>query len=138
MPVHASERTSIAAWRVSVLRERGISGNDSDRRAPAPRRSDRRRDTGRGIVARAFDLATCLRLENLSRLTEAIEGHGVLGPVIYIAPYVLGVLFFVPRLPMTLLGGLAFRPVRGAWPISVRCPASRLELHEIVGAAARR
>ena len=66
------------------------------------------------IVARAFGFTAYLRLENLSRLTETIEGYGVLGPVIYIAAYVLGVVFFVPGLPMTLLGGLAFGPVRGA------------------------
>jgi uncharacterized membrane protein YdjX (TVP38/TMEM64 family) len=66
------------------------------------------------IVARAFGFAAYLRFENLSRLTETIEGYGVLGPVIYIAAYVLGVVFFVPGLPMTLLGGLAFGPVRGA------------------------
>jgi uncharacterized membrane protein YdjX (TVP38/TMEM64 family) len=66
------------------------------------------------IVARAFGLAAYLRLENLSRLTEAIEGYGALGPAIYVAAYVLGVVFFVPGLPMTLLGGLVFGPVRGA------------------------
>jgi uncharacterized membrane protein YdjX (TVP38/TMEM64 family) len=66
------------------------------------------------IVARAFGLAAYLRFENLSRLTETIEGYGALGPAIYIAAYVLGVVFFVPGLPMTLLGGLAFGPVRGA------------------------
>jgi len=66
------------------------------------------------IVARTFGLAAYLRLENLSRLTETIEGYGALGPVLYIAAYVLGVVFFVPGLPMTLLGGLAFGPVRGA------------------------
>ena len=66
------------------------------------------------IVARAFGLAAYLRFENLSRLTETIEGYGALGPALYIAAYVLGVVFFVPGLPMTLLGGLAFGPVRGA------------------------
>jgi uncharacterized membrane protein YdjX (TVP38/TMEM64 family) len=66
------------------------------------------------IVARAFGLAAYLRLENLSRLTETIDGYGALGPALYIAAYVLGVVFFVPGLPMTLLGGLAFGPVRGA------------------------
>ena len=66
------------------------------------------------IVARAFGFTAYLRFENLSQLTETIEGYSVLGPVIYIAAYVLGVVFFVPGLPMTLLGGLAFGPVRGA------------------------
>jgi uncharacterized membrane protein YdjX (TVP38/TMEM64 family) len=66
------------------------------------------------IVARTFGPAACLRLENLSRLTETIEGYGALGPALYIAAYVLGVVFFVPGLPMTLLGGRAFGPVRGA------------------------
>ena len=66
------------------------------------------------IVARAFGFTAYLRFENLSRLTETIEGYGVLGPVIFIGAYVLGVVFFAPGLPMTLLGGLAFGPVRGA------------------------
>ena len=66
------------------------------------------------IVARVFGFTAYLRFENLSRLTQTIEGYGALGPVIYIAAYVLGVVFFIPGLPMTLLGGLAFGPVRGA------------------------
>jgi uncharacterized membrane protein YdjX (TVP38/TMEM64 family) len=66
------------------------------------------------IVARAFGFTAYLRFESLSRFTETIEGYGVLGPVIYIVAYVLGVVFFVPGLPMTLLGGLVFGPVRGA------------------------
>jgi len=66
------------------------------------------------FLTRAFGFTAYLRFENLSRLTEAIEGHGVLGPVIFISAYALGVVFFVPALPMTLLGGLAFGPVRGA------------------------
>jgi uncharacterized membrane protein YdjX (TVP38/TMEM64 family) len=66
------------------------------------------------IAARAFGFTAYLRFENLSRLTETIEGYGVLGPVIFIAAYVLGVVLFVPGLPMTLLGGLAFR--WAIWP----------------------
>src|SRR6185295_16283514 len=34
---------------------------------------------GAVIVARAFGFTAYLRFENLSRLTETIEGHGVLG-----------------------------------------------------------
>jgi hypothetical protein len=59
------------------------------------------------IVARAFGFTAYLRFENLSRLTETIEGYGVLGPadVWTKAAYVLGVVFFVPGLPVTLLAG---------------------------------
>ena len=65
------------------------------------------------VIARAFGVMAYLRLENLSRLTETIERYHVLAPVIFIAAYVLGVVFFVPGLPMTVLGGLTFGPVRG-------------------------
>lgn len=65
-------------------------------------------------LARVFGVMAYLRLENLSRLTETIEGYDVLAPLIFIAAYVLGVVFFVPGLPMTLLGGVVFGPVRGA------------------------
>jgi hypothetical protein len=34
------------------------------------------------IVARTVGPTACLRLENLSRLTETIEGYGALGPAL--------------------------------------------------------
>ena len=67
-----------------------------------------------GVVAtRALGLGDLIRLENVARLKQWIEGFGALAPVVFIAGYVLAVVFFVPGLPITVLGGVAFGPVRG-------------------------
>ena len=67
-----------------------------------------------GVVgARALGLGDLIRLENVARLKQWIEGFGALAPVVFIAGYVIAVVFFVPGLPITVLGGVAFGPVRG-------------------------
>jgi len=72
-----------------------------------------------GIVAvRALGLGDLLRLENVARLKQWIEGYGALAPVIYVVGYIVAVVLFVPGLPITVLGGVAFGPVWGtlyAW-----------------------
>ena len=55
-----------------------------------------------------------VRRENGTAITRAIDDYGTAGPVIYIAAYALGVVLFVPGLPMTLVGGVAFGPLLGA------------------------
>jgi uncharacterized membrane protein YdjX (TVP38/TMEM64 family) len=71
------------------------------------------------ILARATGATDHLRIENLARLKHTIEAYGAAGPLLYIAGYILAVVLFVPGLPVTLLGGLAFGPVRGAAYVSV-------------------
>jgi uncharacterized membrane protein YdjX (TVP38/TMEM64 family) len=65
------------------------------------------------IAARALGLGDLIRLENVARLKQWIESYGALAPVIFIAGYVLATVFFVPGLPITVLGGVAFGPVWG-------------------------
>jgi uncharacterized membrane protein YdjX (TVP38/TMEM64 family) len=65
------------------------------------------------VAARALGLGDLIRLENVARLKEWIEGYGALAPVIYIAGYILATVFFVPGLPITVLGGVAFGPLWG-------------------------
>ncbi len=65
------------------------------------------------IVARALGLGEVIRLENVARLKQWIEGFGALAPVVFMAGYVLAVVFFVPGLPITVLGGVAFGPAWG-------------------------
>jgi uncharacterized membrane protein YdjX (TVP38/TMEM64 family) len=70
------------------------------------------------VAARALGLGDLIRLENVARLKQWIEGYGALAPVIYIVGYILAVVLFVPGLPITVLGGVAFGPVWGtlyAW-----------------------
>ena len=47
------------------------------------------------------------------RLSRLLFPLGALAPVVFIAGYVLAVVFFVPGLPITVLGGVAFGPVWG-------------------------
>ena len=65
------------------------------------------------VAARAFGLGDLIRLENVARLKQGIEGYGALAPAIYVVGYVLATVFFVPGLPITVLGGVAFGPLWG-------------------------
>lgn len=65
------------------------------------------------VAARSFGVGDLIRLENVARLKVWIEGYGALAPAIYIAGYILATVFFVPGLPITVLGGVAFGPVWG-------------------------
>jgi uncharacterized membrane protein YdjX (TVP38/TMEM64 family) len=65
------------------------------------------------VAARALGVGDLVRLENVARLKQGIEGYGALAPAIYIAGYIVAVVFFVPGLPITVLGGVAFGPLWG-------------------------
>jgi uncharacterized membrane protein YdjX (TVP38/TMEM64 family) len=65
------------------------------------------------IAARALGLGEAIKLENLARLKQWIESYGALAPAIFIVGYVLAAVFFVPGLPITVLGGVVFGPVWG-------------------------
>ncbi len=67
------------------------------------------------LAARSLGLADLIRLENVARLKQRIESYGALAPAVYIAGYVLAVVFFVPGLPITVLGGVAFGPLWGTF-----------------------
>jgi uncharacterized membrane protein YdjX (TVP38/TMEM64 family) len=67
----------------------------------------------------ASGLREALTADGLARLTRWLDGLGAWGPVAYVAGYVLLKLVFVPALPLTLLGGLAFGPVLGAAYVSL-------------------
>lgn len=67
------------------------------------------------LAARSLGLGDLIRLENVARLKQGIEGYGALAPAVYIAGYILAVVFFVPGLPITVLGGVAFGPLWGTF-----------------------
>ncbi len=71
-----------------------------------------------GMAAWALGLWDVLRLNDLARLKGWIEGLGPLAPVVFIAGYALAELFFVPAAPLTVLGGIAFGPLRGTAYVS--------------------
>jgi uncharacterized membrane protein YdjX (TVP38/TMEM64 family) len=65
------------------------------------------------VLAWALGLHEWVRPKRLVRLRAAIESYGAWGPLLYVGGYVVAELLFVPALPLTLLGGLAFGPVWG-------------------------
>jgi uncharacterized membrane protein YdjX (TVP38/TMEM64 family) len=65
------------------------------------------------LVAWALGLDDWVRPERLAQLRTAIEAYGAWAPALYVGGYVIAELLFVPALPLTLLGGVVFGPVRG-------------------------
>ena len=54
-----------------------------------------------------------ISLENIKELKNWINSFGVLGPLVYIALYIIACIFFLPGLPITVLGGIVFGPLMG-------------------------
>lgn len=74
---------------------------------------------GGAMLARIFGLQEILSLKNLASLKASIERFGALAPLVFIVGYILAVIFFVPGLPITVLGGVAFGPLWGTVYVSV-------------------
>jgi uncharacterized membrane protein YdjX (TVP38/TMEM64 family) len=62
------------------------------------------------LAARGLGLGELVRLDGLDQIRDRIAGAGPWGPVVYVAGYALAELLFVPGLPLTVLGGVAFGP----------------------------
>lgn len=60
-----------------------------------------------------------LRLEHLARFKAWMDGYGPWGPALFIVGYAAAEILFVPALPLTVLGGVAFGPVRGTVYVSL-------------------
>lgn len=71
------------------------------------------------MLARTFGLQEILNLKNLASLKAWIERFGPLAPLVFIAGYILAVIFFVPGLPITVLGGVVFGPIWGTVYVSI-------------------
>jgi uncharacterized membrane protein YdjX (TVP38/TMEM64 family) len=72
----------------------------------------------------ALGLRDALRLEHLASLEQWVAGYGPWAPLLFIAGYVVLELAFMPALPLTLLGGLAFGPLWGTVYVSVAATLS--------------
>jgi uncharacterized membrane protein YdjX (TVP38/TMEM64 family) len=71
------------------------------------------------LAIRGLGLADLVRLDNLARLRERIDGFGPWAPLVFVVGYVAAVVAFVPALPNTILGGLVFGAVWGAVYVAV-------------------
>jgi len=54
-----------------------------------------------------------ISLENARLLENWVSQFGILGPVVYILIYILACILFLPGLPVTIMGALAFGAIRG-------------------------
>jgi uncharacterized membrane protein YdjX (TVP38/TMEM64 family) len=74
-----------------------------------------------GCVAlvRQLGVTESWNVHGLGRAHRWLEGLGALGPLAFIAAYVVGVVAFVPALPMSVLAGLLFGPLWGTLYASI-------------------
>jgi len=71
------------------------------------------------VLMRVFGLTKYISIQNIQKLNEWIKGFGSLGPIIYIAMYILSCVFFLPGIPITVLGGIAFGAFMGIIYVSM-------------------
>ena len=71
------------------------------------------------MLAKTLGLQEILNLNNLAALKAWIQRYGPLAPLVYITGYILAVVFFVPGLPITILGGVVFGPLWGTVYVSI-------------------
>jgi uncharacterized membrane protein YdjX (TVP38/TMEM64 family) len=66
------------------------------------------------LILRYYGLDDYLTLENLRDLRENINQYGYLAPIVYILFYITATVFFLPGLPLTIIGGIIFGPIWGS------------------------
>lgn len=64
----------------------------------------------------AFSYISVERIEELKAL---VDDFGMLAPMVFILAYILATVFFLPGVPLTLLGGVVFGPVMGTIWVSI-------------------
>ncbi len=60
-----------------------------------------------------FGLFQYVSMQNIMNLKAWINGLGAIGPLVYVLLFIAACLFFLPGLPVAILGGLAFGPLMG-------------------------
>ncbi|HSK08498.1 MAG TPA: TVP38/TMEM64 family protein [Vicinamibacterales bacterium] len=65
------------------------------------------------LVARQFGVFQLLSLDNVDRLDAWFRGFGIWAPAIFIGVWIAASVFFLPGLPVTIVGALIFGPIYG-------------------------
>ena len=65
------------------------------------------------LLLRHYGITENIDPKNTHKMKEWVSGFGIIAPLIYICIYVVATLFFLPGLPVTVIGGIAFGPVWG-------------------------
>ncbi len=71
------------------------------------------------ILMRVLGITKYISIKNIQKLNEWINSFGALGPVIYIFIYILSCVLFLPGVPVTLLGAVAFGAIKGTILVSI-------------------
>lgn len=65
-------------------------------------------------AARHFGAFQLLTLDNIDRLDAWFRGFGMWAPALFVLVWVVACVFFLPGLPITIVGALIFGPVQGS------------------------
>lgn len=65
------------------------------------------------LLLRYYGVTEYIDIRNVHKIKEWVSGFGIIAPLVYICFYIVGTLFFLPGLPITVLSGIAFGPVWG-------------------------
>lgn len=65
------------------------------------------------LILKFTGVAQYISLDNINKLSDWIEGFGMIGPIIYMLLFIVGTIFFLPGLPIAVLGGIVFGAVWG-------------------------
>lgn len=65
------------------------------------------------LIARQLGAFEFLTLENVDRLDAWFRGFGIWAPLVFLLVWIVACVFFMPGLPVTIVGALVFGPVQG-------------------------
>jgi uncharacterized membrane protein YdjX (TVP38/TMEM64 family) len=65
------------------------------------------------LAARQFGAFELLSLDNIDRLDAWFRGFGIWAPVVFLVVWIAACVFFMPGLPVTIVGALIFGPIKG-------------------------
>ena len=71
------------------------------------------------VLMRVLGLTKYISVQNIQKLNAWIKSFGAWGPVIYIGMFILSCVFFLPGIPITILGAVAFGAVKGTIYVSI-------------------
>jgi uncharacterized membrane protein YdjX (TVP38/TMEM64 family) len=66
------------------------------------------------VIARQMGLFELFTMENIDKLDAWFEGLGIWAPITFILVWIAACVFFLPGLPVTIVGGLVFGAVQGS------------------------
>jgi len=66
------------------------------------------------LAARHFGLFELFTMDNIDKMDAWFEGLGIWAPIIFILVWIAACVFFLPGLPVTIVGGLVFGAVQGS------------------------